>query len=201
MSGPAERVLIGCGVVALVGLVVSGGLSGDGDSPLVIAGFVMVMGSLLVGIFAALLGDRSHPFGRPQKTGLQGPGFFALGLSAALAALAVVMLMRSLAPAACDNAGFSPQHPPNALPDQGRIHAGGFHALPPGRDCHWTDVVREADGGFATVVVEEKTIPDASDYALGILIILSPVILSMGWRTGAQLLSGRRTPLDAIDRA
>jgi hypothetical protein len=203
MSVRSERVLIACAVAALLGLVLTEGFAGDGDSPRVIAGWIMVVGAVLAAIVAALLGDRSNPLGSSgEGHRLQGPGVVSFGLSGALAVLMMISLLNDLSPRACDRA-FTTGIGPETRPGLSSTRAGELRGFPPGRVCRMYGIPKAAPSGTVTPsLVAERTVPTSTGYVLGLLVVLAPMLISAGWRTVAQRPAGRASgPVDGVDRA
>jgi hypothetical protein len=133
MSARSEQVLIACGGGIAVGLLLSEGFSGDGDSPRVIVGWLIVMASILVGAIATLLGDQSHPFGRGLFRGrVSKPGGVALVLSALFALFSLIGLLNRLSYQGCDGAGVGNQTDLTVVPATGVTRTSGLQAFPPG---------------------------------------------------------------------
>jgi hypothetical protein len=184
VSARSRKILTACGIVTAVGLLLSEGFGADGDNPRVILGWLMVTGAVIVGLVTAILGDQSRPLDRgshPDRK-LRGPGAVALWLSAVLALLAGVLLVQGLSTGACERA-FASVETPEDRPGLGSSRAGEVRGFPPQRACQWYGILKEAPPGTVTPsLVAERDVPELRSYAVGFLVVLSPILVSSFWR-------------------
>jgi hypothetical protein len=183
MSGPGRRTIAICACVAVAGLVVAGG-NFDGDPARPIVGWFMVVPALLIGMVAALLGDRSNASRKASRRGvlqIPRPGYLAIGLSAVLALISLLDLGHKYQPLQCAATEVAPD---DAAFIRGALSVDSqeTRGFPPGRFCGAYAQVAGKDGSRHQVYLGQRVVLSTKDYLVDLLIVISPIAISVGWR-------------------
>jgi hypothetical protein len=188
----SKRVLKSCAIAAGAGAVLLYGVSGgDGDSAPAIAGFVLLTAAIITAVFALVLGDtsrlRTATAGEQRSARrLQPPGQISMIVSAALGSLVALGLVHTLFYERCDHAQVPGRIPPDLAADVSVTEDAGLTGFPPTRTCQ-----KYGFSGQERILLGEASVPKGQEYLWGLLLVLSPVLVSSFWRNRRGQLRNR----------